>query len=107
MSGGFQPCWGEFRRLRRRWLLLLAFYVPVCYSAGWLSVRLFGSAKPAFVLALGWAVAAGLWGFRMIFWPCPRCGQAFLIPWGVFTGRCSRCGLPKWADPAGGAGMAS
>jgi len=94
--------WDEFRKLRRGWLLLLALYIPVGISVGWLSLRLFESAKPAFGLAIAWMVALGIQGFRLIFWPCPRCGKPFLMPWGVFTikRRCSHCGLKKWSRTA-------
>lgn len=91
--------WDEFRKLRRDWLLLLALYVPVCFGVLWLSGRLFESATPAFVFAIAWVIALGVQGFRMVFWPCPRCGHPFLWPGGFLAikRRCSYCGLKKWS----------
>jgi hypothetical protein len=103
------PYAAAWRDYRRRWILLGAAVLG-CYgvlrSGSVLDEmlgfdgggRVFGFvAIPALCIAL----------FRLLGWPCPRCGRPYALlhsygdgPYGgnLFTSRCVHCGLPRWAE---------
>jgi len=77
-------------------------YVPVVLSVGVLSMWLFSTYTPAFVVAIGWMVFCVVSGNLAVRFPCPRCGKWFFAKWwyhNSWARRCVHCGLPKWADP--------
>jgi hypothetical protein len=97
--------WDEYRRRRNlAWFAFLG-YVPVCFTVGMLSMRVFSTFTPAFVVAIAWMVFFVIAGNLALRFPCPRCGKWFFAKWWYhnnFARRCVHCGLPKYADPKTG-----
>src|SRR3954464_9992604 len=94
--------WDEYRR--RRNLAWLAFigYAPVCFGLGMLSMRLFSTITPAFVVAIAWMVFFVIAGNLALRFSCPRRGKPFSEKWWYYNTaarRCVHCGLPKYAGP--------
>jgi hypothetical protein len=73
--------WSEYRK--RRNIVLFAFigYVPVVFGVGVLSMRLFSTFTPAFVLAFVWMAFFVISGNLFLRFPCPRCGKLFFAKW--------------------------
>jgi hypothetical protein len=94
--------WQRYKRRRNQFCLLVAGYVPVCFAVGWVSMKLFGTATPAFVLAIFWIGLFLFMGIRMNMFPCPRCGKWFSATWwynlGFLARRCVHCGLGKYEN---------
>jgi hypothetical protein len=83
------------------WFALVG-YVPVCFGVGVLSMRLFSTFTPAFVVAIAWMIFSVITGNLALRFPCPRCGKWFFTKWWYYNGfarRCVHCGLPKYGDP--------
>ena len=57
--------WRELKR--RRNLALFAFfgYVPITFTFGWLTHKLFQSDMPVFVFAIGWMIFFAVAGIRV------------------------------------------
>jgi hypothetical protein len=89
--------WREYRRRRNLSLFALLGYVPFVGIFAMITIRLFGTATPAFVVAFVWmafAVVAGNWFVRF---RCPRCGKPFFAKWwgyNTFARKCLHCKLP-------------
>jgi hypothetical protein len=67
-----------------------------------LSISLFSTFTPAFIVAIGWMVFFVIVGNLALRFLCPRCGGWFFEKWwysNTFARRCVHCGLPKYADP--------
>lgn len=94
--------WDDYRRRRNlAWVAFLG-YVPVVFMVAVLSMRLFSTFTPAFVVAIAWMVFFAIAGNLALRFPCPRCGKWFFAKWwyhNSFARRCVHCGLPKYADP--------
>src|SRR6476469_6301279 len=97
--------WDDYRKRRNlAWFAFLG-YVPVCFTVAVLSMRLFATFTPAFVVAIGWMVFFLVAGNVVLRFPCPRCGKPFFAKWWYHNSlarRCVHCGLPKYADPTRG-----
>ena len=106
----FDPCtglvamnpssWREYRKWRNVSLFALVGFVPFVFSAGVLSMRLFDTFTPAFVLSFACLAFAVIVGNICLRFPCPRCRKAFFAKWWYYNGfaqRCVHCGLPKYA----------
>ena len=94
--------WSVYRKRRNIWLFAFVGYVPVVFSVGVLSTRLFSTFTPAFVLAFVWMAFLVIAGNLSLGFPCPRCGKSFFAKWWYHNGfarRCVHCGLPKYAEP--------
>jgi len=94
--------WQEYRK--RRNLLLFAFlgYVPIVGIVALITIRLFGSTTPAFILALSWMAFFVFAAIRFQTFRCPRCGKWFFATWwyhNIFARRCVHCSLPKYDKP--------
>jgi hypothetical protein len=48
---GYEDDWREYKRIRNIFLIVFVLYVPVCFSIGALSVQLFDTITPGFVVA--------------------------------------------------------
>lgn len=99
--------WNEYRKRRNIALFALFGYVPVVFTVALVSIRLFSTLTPAFVLAFAWMVFFAVAGNVVIRFACPRCGKPFFTKWwyhNTFARRCVHCGLPKYADPTEHAG---
>ena len=101
MSESVEP-WQDYRR--RRNLALFAFlgYVPFVFLISLLTLRLFHSLIPGFIVALGWMVFFAVTGIRFNTFRCPRCQKLFFAKWwyhNSFACRCVHCGLPKYESP--------
>jgi hypothetical protein len=108
--------WQEYRRLSRRFWLLLILGVPgmlVTFAALALlaSLALDGRGPEWVRNDVPLAASGLLWGAVLVRanslqmrWRCPRCGEAFFGPRrlgfhsvSAFARRCRHCGLAKWA----------
>jgi hypothetical protein len=99
---GYAEDWKEYKRLRKQWVLVILGYVPVVGTFGYVSIKLFHTSTPAFVLAFFWMALFVLTGWRVQLWRCPRCGKWFSAKWwynkGFLARRCVHCGLPKYQE---------
>jgi hypothetical protein len=99
---GYEQEWRDYRQIRNTFLVLFVSYVPVCFTFGFVSVRLFNTVMPAFVVAALWMVLLAFNGVRLNAWRCPNCGEWFSgtwwYNWGFLARRCVHCGLPKYAN---------
>ncbi len=94
--------WEEYRRRRKVWLFAVIGYVPIVFAVALLSMSLFSTFTPAFVVAFVWMAFLAIAGNLVIRFPCPRCGKWFFARWWYYNGfarRCVHCGLPKYTDP--------
>jgi hypothetical protein len=99
----YSPAWDDLRRRVRKervaWVLAMPFAVLAgLWWTDWRAVPWWGW-LPAL---LGWAVSQGLSWHRER-WPCPRCGRPFYQrTWGfwLFATHCVHCGLPEYAPDA-------
>ena len=94
--------WDSYRKRRNIAVFAFIGYVPVVFSVGVLSIRLFSTPTPAFVLAFMWMAFAVVAGNIALRFPCPRCANWFFAKWwyyNSFARRCVHCGLAKYADP--------
>jgi hypothetical protein len=101
--------WQEYRRRRNAMVASFASFLVVgLLAVVWPEAPVIGR--------LGWPLAAvflvWFWvaNFRIVVWPCPRCGAPYFTK-GVWFGllfarHCLHCGLPKWQVPASDAGGA-
>lgn len=105
---GYGDDWREYKRIRNIFLLVFALSVPVCFSIGALSVKLFHTFAPGFAAAVVWMVFLAISGTRVNLWRCPNCGEWFSGTWwynlGLLARRCVHCGLPKYAETPPAAG---
>lgn len=95
--------WRQYRRWNRVFWGLWLGWVPL----GLAVLRLFNHPQSMlqpliFPVLLGYMAATGYFGFRTMYFGCPRCGRKFFPRWRTqkpFTFRqtCRHCGLPKWA----------
>jgi hypothetical protein len=77
--------WDEYRRRRNlAWFAFLG-YVPVCFTVAVLSIRVFSTFTPAFVVAIAWMIFFVIAGNLAQRFPCPRCGKWFFAKWCVTT----------------------
>jgi hypothetical protein len=67
----YQQEWLEYKRIRNRFWLLFAGYLPVCFAIA----KLFHTFIPAFVAAILWMGLIAIAGWRVPMWHCPRCGK--------------------------------
>ena len=97
---GYEDDWKDYKRIRNQWLFVIAGYVPVCMIAAFVSIKLFQTLTPAFVVALIWMALFAYTGIRVQLWRCPRCGKWFSAKWwynkGFLARQCVHCGLPKY-----------
>src|SRR6266487_1046314 len=99
--------WREYRRLRNRFILMFAGWMPAGIFVAYLSDKLFRTFKPAFAWAFLWMGTLLYLHLRLQWWRCPRCGKEFMNkPW-AFAGLpwflvpcCIHCGLAKHAKKA-------
>jgi hypothetical protein len=67
--------WDDYRRRRNlAWFAFLG-YVPVCFTVALVSMRLFSTFTPAFVVAIGWMVFFVIAGNVALRFPCPGNGS--------------------------------
>jgi hypothetical protein len=99
---GYQLEWQEYRRRRNQFFLVFASYVPVCSAVAFVSMKLFHTFTPGFVVACFWMGLFVLTGCRVQLWPCPRCGKWFSstgwYTYGLFARKCVHCGLRKFEN---------
>src|SRR3954469_22275960 len=69
--------WDDYRKRRNlAWFAFLS-YVPVMFVVGMLSMRLFSTFTPAFVVGIAGMVFYVIAGNRAMRFACPRCGKWF------------------------------
>ena len=100
LMAAYEKEWKEYRRIRNQWVLVFLGYVPVVGTVGFLSIKLFHTAVPAFVFAFFWMALFLFTGIRVNIWRCPNCGEWFSGKWwynlGFLARSCVHCGLPKY-----------
>jgi hypothetical protein len=69
----YQRDWQEYKRLRNRFWLVVASYMPVCGIVAFVSIRVFHTSTPAFVVAFFWMGLFMLTGNRVC-----RCGDVLV-----------------------------
>jgi hypothetical protein len=97
---GFEQQWNEYRKRRNQFLFAFLGYVPINGALDFLSITVFHTDKPAFVLGFAWMAFVAVTGIRLNCWPCPRCGEWFAATWwyrNPFAQRCVHCKLEKYS----------
>jgi hypothetical protein len=98
----YQREWQEYKRLRNQFWRVFAGCVPVCSAAAIVSMKLFHTFTPAFVVAVIYMGLFAFTGFRVHSWHCARCGKWFSATWwynlGFLARRCVHCGLHKYEN---------
>jgi hypothetical protein len=83
----YQPKWREMRRRRLQFCLAFLSFIPFMMVLGGIGqvVQRFLSGRLAegfFLLAgISYTVLISWLGFRLTYWPCPRCGRPFSQIW--------------------------
>jgi hypothetical protein len=99
---GYEQDWKDYKRIRNRWLFVFAGYIPVVGAVGFISIKLFKTFVPAFIVAFLWMALFLITGIRVNVWLCPRCGEWFSGTWwynlGFLARRCVHCGLRKYQN---------
>ena len=102
----YQEPWRTYQRLRRSFLLMWLFYIPVCSAALFVSLLVFGRGSSISIIITAAVAFAWIGRFlqlarRLRQWNCPRCYKPLEGGWkgkGIFTSRCGNCGLPKYSN---------
>ena len=98
----YQREWQQYKRRRNQFWLVFASYIPVCLAVTLVSIKLFRTLTPAFVVAFFWMGLFAFTGIRAQMCRCPRCGKWFAAKWwynlGFLARRCVHCGLPKYSN---------
>ena len=101
--GIYKDKWSKYRHQNKLVGLNLIVGLPVivglCLIARWLFKLDLSIIFP--LLAAAWAICWGITAFKLVRFPCPRCGQAFLSnqqPKLQSTRYCSNCGLKLYED---------
>ena len=95
LMDSYSQQWADYRRRNRIATLLLVpgFIVPLLVA---LLLRAFSAGPAIFFLAPPFAVWCAIWGyfaFRVVRFPCPRCGTQFQS-----ARECGNCGLRLYAQ---------
>jgi len=100
--GGYEEVWREYKRTRNAFLIVVAAYVPVCFTIGVVSEKLFHTFTMGFVAAFLWMALLVVSGMRVSLWCWPNCGERFSgTGWynrGFLARSCVHCGLPKYSN---------
>jgi hypothetical protein len=107
MSGDERRYHEAWERLARRGRQFLAVWLGGPFACLILPGIFRRAEVPGFsleALAFGWLALGAIFGARWMYWPCPRCGNAFQVrgivgPSMPFTQSCMNCRLPKGAGP--------
>lgn len=98
----YQRDWQEYKQRRNQFWLVFAGYVPVCATVAFVSIKLFHTLTPGFVVAFFWIGLFVVTGMRVQMWRCPRCGKWFSATWwynlSFLARRCVHCGLRKYEN---------
>src|SRR5215469_8982906 len=91
--------WREYRRRRNLSLFAFIGFVPFVFLLAQVSIWLFRTATPAFIVGFGWMIFAVIAGNWFIRFKCPRCANPFFADskwWGYNTmvRKCLHCRLP-------------
>ena len=79
------PLVTEYRRRRNlAWFAFLG-YVPICFGVGVLSIRLFSTSTPAFVVAIAWMFFLSSREISLCASPAQDVGSRFLKSGGITT----------------------
>jgi hypothetical protein len=90
--------WAEFHRRDRMAKGWLVVGLPVMFLVGYATSRLLAIALGTVLVALSlpWSIVFAWFAFRLVRFPCPKCGVPFLAPQEFrFDAhrRCLNCGL--------------
>jgi hypothetical protein len=100
----YQADWQQYRRLRRKLLLVWLLYVPGVGLFASASDYLFHTLAPAFAVAMIWMIWFLFANGSFEQFSCPRCRNrfdkgdgAFAARMWLFARKCQHCGLKKFA----------
>jgi hypothetical protein len=98
----YQQDWQEYKRQRNQFWLVFVSYVPVCSAVAFVSLKLFHTLTPGFIVALFWMGLFLYTEIRLNTFSCPRCRNSFSSTWwynkGFFARKCVHCGLRKYEN---------
>jgi hypothetical protein len=99
--------WAEYKRRSALFAFVFILFIPWMLAADFFISRshewhldpdkVMMGALIAFAAVFAWV------SWRVVLWPCPRCGKPYHLKWyflKTFSMACVHCGLKKWADPA-------
>jgi hypothetical protein len=92
--------WEDYKRRRNQLLFVFIGYVPITFTFGVLTEKLFHTDKPFFVFAGLWLILFVIAVAHYQGFPCPRCGKWFFASWfyrNPFARRCVHCKLPLYS----------
>jgi len=95
--------WREYRKRHILAAAGLLLGLPLLAVVGYVGVLWFGpyGVHALIALAVLWAIFWGWAALRVVRWPCPRCGKAWLSHQEPVIGSraCSNCGLVLYEPP--------
>lgn len=83
----------KYRTLSRLLLFLFVGYIPVGLAVGYLSLHLFQTFTPAFVIAFAWMLAYLIVGGLWMTYRCRACRTRFFGR-AMFSSACPKCRRP-------------
>ena len=101
MPGPYREAWEDFRRRRRRTIIVLAGWFVLLAGIGVLGRVSPSAQRRAAPVALAYAALMAAVGLHWSSWRCPRCGRRFALRQKGQPragGACIHCGLPRWAE---------
>jgi len=94
MPNGYRRAWREYRKRELLALGAIIALIVVPFVVGALTTEGYGRNIAISLLMLMLGAAVLVFGYRLVFWPCPRCRKTFR----GLSNRCFHCGLPVWSD---------
>ena len=84
--------WIEYRKIKRRLVILFICFVPFAYLDVAVLPNLIGTNVPSFALVIAYAIVMAYLFFKYAFYECPECGERYNgIP--MPRKKCPKCGL--------------
>jgi predicted RNA-binding Zn-ribbon protein involved in translation (DUF1610 family) len=97
--------WKEYRRLRRKFLLIWLGFVPAVGTFAFTVNLLLRTFVPGFIFAVAWMIWFATASVEIGQFACPRCGKVFCrkerllsVNWGLVARKCQNCGLRKFSQ---------
>jgi hypothetical protein len=95
----YEEKWAEYRRLRNLTIGLMLIGLPLLESASKLDSRFFKNHDTLLTIsAIGWGIASFYYGFRYLYFKCPKCGAVWSSSrLKMFATNCPGCAHGKFS----------
>jgi hypothetical protein len=102
---GYADDWKEYRRVRKKFVLVWLGFVPAVGAFALTVNLLFHTFIPAFIFGVAWMIWFVAASVEFGQFACPSCGKIFCrkeglfrLNWGLIARKCQNCGLRKFAQ---------